>query len=342
MTVLERERDERAAPPVEALIPEARELQRRRWRRRGLTALLVLLGCVGGGLALVGAGGRIATVSAAGPDPGYASKLPTWVAKGFLVYSCDTGALCVSRPGDKHGRFLDPAGPALQWDPAISPTGRYVAFRGYWGIADGAYALYIVSANGCATHRVTHMIASTPSWSPDGKSLVFDGGNGIWKVHSNGTGLTRLAAARAATAPAWSPTHDQIAFVRYAQGRGQIWLMNANGTHPSRLLASSLISYEQPSWSRNGRKVAFVARAGGRSWIEAVNADGSNARAVTNSNGHPLNPVWLPNDAGIAWLAKDGSIFAARPNGTHVARVLRAQAEEFQWSSATLPAHGCA
>jgi hypothetical protein len=77
-----------------------------------------------------------------------------------------------------------------------------------------------------------------------------------------------------------------------------------------------------------------------------MNADGSHVRVLTSKNRSAWNPVWLPGNAGIAWLAGDGytgtgSIFAARPNGTHVRRVLRAQAEEFAWSSAPLSQRRC-
>ncbi len=343
MTVLDPHLDDPRTDPAEALIPEARELQHRRWRRRGLMALLALTAGAGGDFALLGGGGRAASVASASSAPGYGSRIPAWAAHGFIVYRCEGGTLCIRRPGAKRGHLLDPKGPSPQWDPAISPTDQTVAFRGYWGIADGAYALYLTSANGCTTRRITHSIASTPSWAPNGRSLVFDGGDGIWKVHANGTGLTRLTAAtRQASSPAWSPTNTEIAFMRYAHGRGQIWVMNTSGTRAIMLRASTSDSYEQPSWSRDGRQIAFIARASGRSWIDVMNADGSQLHAITPRSSDASNPVWLPNDTGIAWLANGGSIYASRPNGTHQIRVLHAHAEQFTWSSgSSLPLNRC-
>jgi Tol biopolymer transport system component len=233
-----------------------------------------------------------------------------------------------------------------------------VAFRGYWGVGDGAYALYVVGTNGCTPRRLTRDIAGDPSWSPDGKWIVFDtsGGGQLWKVRSDGTGLTRLGGGRfhQEVSPSWSSRGNEIAFVRLVIGHGgQIWLMKANGNRPVLLRAAARVSYEEPSWSKDGKRVAFVARPvgrggvlGTRSWIEVINADGSHVRVLTSKKGSAWNPVWLPDDAGIAWLAGDGytgtgSVFAARPNGTHVRRVLRAQAEQFAWSSVVLPQRGC-
>ena len=306
------------------------------------------------GVALVAA--LAASVSAAAPRRS-ASGLPTWTARGFLAFRCDRGGVCLARPGRKGVRPLDSAGPFPQWDPAISPDGKAVAFRGYWGVGDGAYALYVVRTNGCSPRRLTRDIAGNPSWAPDGRWIVFDtsGGGQLWKVRPNGTGLTRLGGGRfhQEASPAWSPSGSEIAFVRLDRGHGQIWLMRTDGTRPVRLRASAKVSYQEPSWSKDGKRIAFVAQAvgrggvvGTRSWIEVMNADGSHVRVLTSKKRSAWNPVWLPGDAGLAWLAGDGyagtgSVFAARANGTDVRMVLRAQAEEFAWSSASLPPRAC-
>lgn len=57
MALIDDPRTDDARDDVEALIPEARELQRRRWRRRGATALLAAALLAGGCFALINGGG---------------------------------------------------------------------------------------------------------------------------------------------------------------------------------------------------------------------------------------------------------------------------------------------
>lgn len=276
------------------------------------------------------------------------SQVPRWASRGFIAYKCDD-SLCLMRPDGSGKRHLLSVGPSPQWDPAFSPDGRMLAFRGYHGIGDGEYALYVVRVDGCAIHRLTRSIAGDPSWSPDGRWIAFDtsGEGEIWKVHPNGTGLTRITRGGRAdqdSSPAWSPNGRRIAFVRYHLGHGQIWVVRADGSRPTVLHKDARDLRGAPAWSYDGTRIAFVAQTWPRSWIEVMNGDGTDTRTLRRQ-GDPRNPVWLPGDAGIAFLARgrDGeeSLFVMRADGSHVRRVALLQAEQFTWADALLPHHRC-
>jgi len=300
--------------------------------------------------ALVGLVVLVSPGSPAASSKAPTSREPSWASTGLVAYKCGD-ALCLRRPnGSGNRNLLRRAHPWPQWDPAFSPDGRRLAFRGYYGVGDGAYALYVVDTNGCAVHRLTRSIAGNPTWSPDGKWIAFDtsGEGTIWKLHPNGTGLTPIASGNGAnydSSPAWSPSGKTVAFVRYHHGRGEIWIVGADGSRPRLLRADARSSNETPAWSRDGARIAFTARTGGRSSIDVIDANGTKFRTLTKGGTEAWNPVWLQRDAGIAFLAGatlgKGSLYVMRPNGTDAHWVTLRDTEQFTWANALLPQQRC-
>jgi hypothetical protein len=99
-------------------------------------------------------------------------------------------------------------------------------------------------------------------------------------------------------APAWSPDGARIAFVT----RGDLWVADADGTHPGLIVREA----DTPSWAPDGRRLAFV-RDG---WVWTVRADGADERKLARG-GHP---AWSPTGQRIAY-DRGGQIFSVRWHG---------------------------
>jgi hypothetical protein len=89
----------------------------------------------------------------------------------------------------------------------------------------------------------------------DGK-IAFVRHGDIYVIKSDGSGLAKLAGGGHDAGPRWSPDGQRIAYL----DDGNLWLMNANGSHKSQITdAAPHVSDSRPSWSPNGRYLAFVA-----------------------------------------------------------------------------------
>lgn len=256
---------------------------------------------------------------------------PAWPHNEVIAYKC-ADSLCLTEPRvGVQRRLLVSRLPWPQWDPAFSPDGREVAFRGYYQPgADGAYALYLTQTNGCTAKRLTRGVAGDPAWSPDGRWIVYDtsGYGDIYKVHPDGSGRTRLFAGHGIDEgwfPAWSPDGGWIAFVRTRRHGSQIWLMRPDGGD-KRLLRSDPTAVDQSlAWSHSGRRLTFGRSTGvNRGTIAVMRADGTGLRTLT-ADGAAWNPIWLPGDVGIGYLAgirnsngtvSAGHLYVMRPDGT--------------------------
>ena len=206
-------------------------------------------------------------------------------------------------------------------EPSWSPDGRWIAFDRAFGPigADGNAAvagIFITDIHGNHVRQLTqtHTPATTedhlPSWSPDGKRLVFMRvnnrvdplfGSAIYTIKADGTDLQlvyRLPVNRPGGGePRWSPDGSRILFSDYCVFGGacppstpasgpNLFTIRPNGSGLRKLTDGDSNSYN-PGWSPDGKKIVFARfpRRGGSILgdVYTMNADGSHVTQVTNA-----------------------------------------------------------
>ncbi len=122
-------------PPADMLertLARARQRERRKRIRAAALALIIAVGGLGGVMVafrLEAAPPATSLTPTSSTTP--IRVVPPWASAGSVIYKCGD-ALCVMRPDGSGEHDLLPSGhPWPQWDAAVSPNGKMVAFRGY-------------------------------------------------------------------------------------------------------------------------------------------------------------------------------------------------------------------
>jgi Tol biopolymer transport system component len=138
---------------------------------------------------------------------------------------------------------------------AWSPNGRSFAYYGNSG-------LWVENANRTGARRIADADFSggAPSWSNRGQ-IAFDRAGRIWVV-SPKTGKERLVGP--GSQPSWSPDGRRLVFVAVpkAGANSDIFVMRASGRGRTRLTATPRINETQPAWSSGGRWIAYTGQEG--------------------------------------------------------------------------------
>ena len=146
----------------------------------------------------------------------------------------------------------------------------------------------------------------------------------IYLMNPNGKQIRRLTEQpKNDLEPAWSPDGKQITFVSYRDleqvpkgeiHRGEIYLMNADGSNPINLTQSPERADGLSSWAPDGQQIAFTSaelfneNILANSDIFVMDADGANPINLTNHDALNQTPDWSPDGNRIAFSSnRDGN-----------------------------------
>ena len=222
-------------------------------------------------------------------------------------------------------------------EPALSPDGSQLAFRGWGGIPEKYnnetldHPYFGCSANpaerrlGSATLDGTAYLSMTsfwedshPDWSPDGQRLLFDTdrfGDGIVRILTvSADGLREEDLRIAGQQPSWAPDNARFVYrgCDLNGNRCGLWLGQAvpvQAWEVGNNILSPLIEEPeaaQPDWSPVDEQIVYQSPVSGSWDVYLINLDGSGKRQLTPSAASEGLPAWSPDGQWISYLSNEG------------------------------------
>lgn len=262
---------------------------------------------------IAAAGTREQRLTASGLDMESPSFSPDGKLIVYTRYNClHKSGVCLKR-GDiwtmhadgSDQRQLTSTRRISEIEPTWSPDGSQIAYAidpTYYGVSEAG--IWVINSNGRNPRRLTH-VGSDPAWSPDGATIAFAADNNIFTVPAAGGSTTNLTHNPDHNqAPSWSPDGSQIVFTRSNPApQTDLWIMNANGSHPHPLTNTRSLNESAPAWSPDGNWVAYsstntYAQGLANNQLYLIHPNGTNRHAITHSHGqYPIwnqEPSWQP------------------------------------------------
>ena len=258
-------------------------------------------------------------------------------ANGSIVYAQEVNGhmqLFTIRPDGSDRRRITKALGA--YNPDWSPNGRMLVAE--LETRNGA-GVNLMSPEGTGVRNLTPKgYQGQPSFSPDGKWIVYEreaGGNGIWLMRSNGTGLRRLTRNPFAagvddgsgglvcgcdTDPNFSPDGKLISFVRVKKDEvlQALFVVRRDGTGVRQLTPYTWQIAVKHDWSPDGKAIllttnADFVRAGESANMVTIRPDGSGKTDVTHYTGGKTNAFagsFSPDGKQIVFRLEEGAKYS--------------------------------
>jgi TolB protein len=207
-------------------------------------------------------------------------------------------------------------GGAVNVEPRLSPDGKRIAWVSTQGT--GHFNLFIAEIDGNGLHNARPLLgerrstldryyysavdhAINPSWSPDGKRIVFVGnaeiawGSGdLWSVSLNTRTPVRILREETSWSarPELAPDGRRLLYAGY-HGRQthQLWLSTIDGAPPLPLTFGEG-DRRNARWSPDGRRIAFIGQdANGNTALSVMDVIGGATQAVVAKQRRALAPT---------------------------------------------------
>ncbi len=233
------------------------------------------------------------------------------------------------------------------------------------GVSGDLTSLFSVRADGSGLRRLTAPPTlqalggdSGPTWSPDGRRLVFERNLPYWgtdrmrlmTVPARG-GPTRILTSGPFDAmPSFSPDGRRIAFTRLTRAVDSttvsLYTVDGRGRHAAQLLADGIDL--SAAWSPDGKTIAFSRLASAELPVQEAtlylaDADGSNVRPLGDGSVRGVSPAWSPDGTRLAFVSfvdgndppcpaascpPSGELYMIGADGSGLTRLTRSRADD--------------
>jgi Tol biopolymer transport system component len=227
-----------------------------------------------------------------------------------LVWRGRGGAGAVDRAPLRPAQLTSSAG--LDVFPAFSPDGKALAYASDRSGRFELYRRPL-AAGGREIQLTTDGLQNvTPAWSPDGETLAYHAKSvgGVWLIPALG-GVPRQLTTFGSR-PSFSPDGRLLVFesgsvIDFAANSlgalppSVLWVAPLDGSPPRPLTQVGRPSggHGAASWSPDGRRVAFASYDRTASEIWTVDAEGRDPVKVSEGNGQCYDPVWGPDGESV-------------------------------------------
>jgi imidazolonepropionase-like amidohydrolase/Tol biopolymer transport system component len=244
-------------------------------------------------------------------------------AFGLILFSCPSLLPAQNGSTRRLETIHIKVGEGTQLAFDISPNRRAIIF-------DLLGQLWLIPMQGGPARPITNAVRdiaadNDPSFSPDGRRVVFqgerNGRTGLWLLDLDTREIRQLTQL---TNPdgfdgnaSWSPDGHSIAFARFipptstSRRRAVIMLLDVSSRTTRELSIKGITTpfVADPTWVGND-KIAFVTRPpqiirGGRIWI--VSAEGGEAKPITEESLRAQGPTFTSDGKLMAYFALDSS-----------------------------------
>jgi TolB protein len=212
-----------------------------------------------------------------------------------------------------HKRTLHHEKGAASYDASWSPAGDLILFSvGRYFRTPGLPAAQIatIKPDGTDFRAIVDdgINNGFPSWSPDGKHIVYKQGKHlVIRTLADGKTVPLTDGAHYDNFPQWQPHGDRISFTSDRAGRFELYTIRPDGTDLRRL-TDVPGSSAHSSWSPDGAWIVFTSGRKGfkdemalydgtpqpYGEIFAMRADGSDVRQLTDNKWEDASAGWAP------------------------------------------------